>query len=92
LLKTNARPELSRLDLRDVLRLDETEFKWRFADTPLARLKWRGLRRNACVALGNVGEEACLPELEAAARAPDALVAEHARWAIGQIESRRRVS
>jgi epoxyqueuosine reductase len=40
------------------------------------------------VALGNAGDETALPVLEKAAKDPEPLIAEHARWAIGQIESR----
>ena len=59
-----------------------------FADTPLARAKRRGLLRNVCVALGNVGTSAARPALERATHDPEPLIAEHARWAAGQIETR----
>lgn len=92
LMKPHARPELGEANLLDLLKLDAAEFKRRFADTPLARVKLRGLRRNVCVALGNVGDETCLPVLQAAVSSGDELVAEHARWAIQQIEMRGSVS
>jgi epoxyqueuosine reductase len=88
LMQASARPELRQLDLLELLTLDETEFKRRFARTPLIRVKLRGLRRNVCVALGNVGDETHLPALQAAGVDTDALVAEHARWAIDQISVR----
>lgn len=90
LMQASTRPDLGTLDLLELLKLDEAEFKRRFADTPLARVKLRGLRRNVCVALGNVGDARCLPPLEAAAADVDALVAEHARWAVEQIAARSR--
>jgi epoxyqueuosine reductase len=90
MMQASARPELAQLDLLEMLALDVTEFKRRFADTPLARVKLRGLRRNACVALGNVGSDTCRPALQAAAAAPDSLVADHARWALDQISARLR--
>ena len=90
MMQASARPELAQLDLLEMLALDETEFKRRFADTPLARVKLRGLRRNVCVALGNVGGDTCRPALQAAAAAPDPLVADHARWALDQISARLR--
>jgi epoxyqueuosine reductase len=39
------------------------------------------------VALGNVADARALPALERVARESEPLVAEHARWAIGQIEA-----
>jgi len=38
--------------------------------------------------LGNVGDASTLPHLQKAAANSEPLIAEHARWAIGQIESR----
>ena len=63
-------------------------FKRRFAGTPMLRTKRRGLLRNVCVALGNVGDEAALPALQKAASDPEPLIAEHAHWAIEQIQAR----
>jgi epoxyqueuosine reductase len=48
----------------------------------------RWLRRNAAVALGNVGGPEHVPALERAAAADDELVAEHAQWALGRIAER----
>jgi epoxyqueuosine reductase len=48
----------------------------------------RWLRRNAAVALGNAGTAAHVAALERAAAADDALVAEHARWALARIAER----
>jgi epoxyqueuosine reductase len=47
--------------------------------------------RNVCVALGNVGGPADLEVLRRLEGCGDPLVAEHARWAIAQIEGRCRV-
>jgi epoxyqueuosine reductase len=47
----------------------------------------RWLRRNAAVALGNVGTAEHAPALERAAAGDDELVAEHARWALARIAS-----
>ena len=48
----------------------------------------RWLRRNAVVALGNVGTSAHASALEDVAAGADELLAEHARWALGRIASR----
>jgi epoxyqueuosine reductase len=89
LMKSHARTDLSSPDLIELLKLDATGFKSRFAGSPILRTKRRGLLRNVCVALGNIGDDSALPHLERATTDAEPLVAEHARWAIGQIESRR---
>ena len=88
LMKAHARKELAKPDLIELLQLDEARFKSCFAGTPILRTKHRGLLRNVCVALGNVGDDSALPHLQKAAKDFEPLIAEHARWAIGQIESR----
>jgi epoxyqueuosine reductase len=75
-------------ELLPLLSLDDAQFKTRFAGNPLQRAKRRGLARNVCVALGNVGGTEALPTLKKAASDPELLVAEHAGWAIQQIEAR----
>jgi epoxyqueuosine reductase len=89
-MQSHARPELAQADLLEWLSLDDAAFKRRSAGTPLSRSKRRGLLRNVCVALGNVGDASALPALERAAQDPEVLIAEHAAWAIGQIEARQK--
>jgi len=89
LMKAHSRPELAAPDLIELLQLDEAGFKSRFAGTPILRTKRRGLLRNVCVALGNTGDASALPHLQKAARDSGPLIAEHAHWAVGQIESRK---
>ena len=89
-MKPHAREDLAQPNLLELLQLDDAGFKSRFTGTPIVRTKRRGLLRNVSVALGNVGDKTALPVLEKAANDKDALIAEHARWAIQQIESRRR--
>ena len=88
MMKAHARPDVATPDLLELLALDETSFKRRFAGTPMLRAKRRGLLRNVCVALGNTADEAALPALEKAAADPEPLIAEHACWAIQQIHAR----
>ena len=89
LMKQQARPDLAEPDLIELLALDDTGFKRRFAGTPMLRTKRRGLLRNVCVALGNTADTSALPALVRAAADPEPLIAEHARWAIEQIASRK---
>jgi epoxyqueuosine reductase len=87
-MKTHDRPDLQQPDLLELLQLDDATFKTRFAHSPILRTKRRGILRNVCVALGNTATPAALPRLAQAARDPEPLIAEHAQWAIGQIEAR----
>ena len=89
LMKAHRRADLTAPDLVDLLALDDAAFKRRFANTPMLRSRRRGLLRNVCVALGNIGEPSALPALQKAAADPEPLIAEHADWAIGQIQSRK---
>jgi epoxyqueuosine reductase len=88
LMKEHARSDLGEPDLVELLALDEAGFRRRFEGTPLLRAKRRGFLRNVAVALGNVGDASAMPALRQAARDPEPLVAEHARWAIDRIEER----
>ena len=90
LMQPHGRLDLSATDLLELLDLDDAAFKAKFAGTPMLRTKRRGLLRNVCVALGNVGDERALPALERALADAEPLVREHATWAIEQIHSRRR--
>ena len=90
ILRAHHRADLARPELVEWLELDDAAFKSRFAGTPLLRTKRRGLLRNVCVALGNVGDARALPALRRAALDPEPLIVEHAAWAIGRIESRSR--
>ena len=89
LMKPHARADLATPDLIELLKLDEAGFKSKFADTPMLRTKRRGVLRNVCVALGNVGDKTALPALEKACKDSEPLVAEHARWAMERVESKK---
>jgi epoxyqueuosine reductase len=82
------RPEIGAMKLRDYLGLDEDKFRRLFSNSPIKRAKRRGLLRNVCVALGNVGTADDLPALEKARVDSELLVAEHAQWAIDRINQR----
>jgi epoxyqueuosine reductase len=82
------RPEIAAMKLRDYLSLDNDKFRRLFRKSPIKRTKRRGLLRNVCVALGNVGTADDLPALEKATADSEPLIAEHAQWAIEQIKKR----
>lgn len=81
-------PPLLRLALRDLAALTEEEFRRLFRGSPIKRIKHNRFIRNVCVALGNVGTIEDLPILRMLAQHLDPLIAEHAQWALNQIESR----
>ena len=68
-----------------LLALDDDGFRERFRGSPIRRAKRVGLQRNACVALGNIGDPAAVPALSNALRSGEPLVREHAAWALGVI-------
>jgi len=74
----------------DLLALDQPAFTEQFRGSPMKRAKLSGLKRNAAVALGNVGDASDIPALEAAAKNGEPLVSEHATWALAQIRRRNR--
>ena len=92
LIGNHLRPDLNQPNLLELLSLDEQEFRRRFSGSPMARTKRRGLLRNVCVALGNIGDENALPALMKASADSESLIAEHAQWAIEEIEGRRKNS
>jgi epoxyqueuosine reductase len=92
LMKSHRREDSEQPDLIELLMLDEKQFKARFTGSPVLRTKRRGLLRNVCVALGNVGNKSALPALEKARQDPEPLIMEHAQWAIYEIESRTKAT
>jgi len=85
------RADLTAPDLLALLALDDEAFREKFKNSPVKRTKRRGLLRNVCVALGNLGDPAAIPALTHAAETdPEPLVREHALWAIARIKEQRR--
>ncbi|MFZ5477544.1 MAG: tRNA epoxyqueuosine(34) reductase QueG [Myxococcota bacterium] len=75
-------PRHAWLPLPAVLLASDEALRDTFEGTPLRRAIGTRLRRNACVALGNIGDPAARPALEVAWRSDDEIVAEHAGWAL----------
>jgi epoxyqueuosine reductase len=75
--------------------LTQEDFSRIFRGSAVKRAKWRGLVRNACVALGNshIDRESDAYQrisllLSRLVDSDDALIAEHARWALRQLALR----
>jgi len=76
-----------------LLGLTEADFRELFRGSPIKRTKWRGLLRNACIALANSGIRPRMAEhrrvadaLERLAASEDEVLAESARWALSRIQ------
>ena len=72
--------------------MSEEEFRRFFRGSPIKRTKWRGLVRNACIALGNTSLRRGTAEyvrivtlLQQLSASPELLIAESARWALSRI-------
>jgi epoxyqueuosine reductase len=79
-------------ELEWLISLSEEEFRDRFRRSPVKRTKWRGLVRNACIAIGNSRLRPAEPRyaeicarLSELAASDDKNLAEHACWALGQL-------
>jgi epoxyqueuosine reductase len=76
-----------------LLARSEADFRELFRGSPVKRTKWRGLMRNACIAIGNSGagpgmvDQVRISEiLERLAASEDQVLAESARWALSRIQ------
>jgi epoxyqueuosine reductase len=72
---------------REILGMSQAEFSTAFRGSPMKRAKLRGLKRNAAVVLGNVGTADDFDVLTRALDDEEALVREHAAWALQRIGS-----
>jgi epoxyqueuosine reductase len=82
------RPEWTQPSLRWILDLGEEAWRAETRGTALRRSKHRGLLRNALIAAGNTGGAELIPALRRHAESGDPMIAEHARWALDQLERR----
>ena len=78
-------------DLGIMLDWNEDDFQDRFQGTVIARLKLPRWKRNICVVLGNIGTLDDIAVLKKQLRGHDAMVAEHAQWAIERIQIRSQI-
>lgn len=74
-------------NLIEELTLTPQEFNKKFKNNPVKRAKRRGYLRNVAIALGNAGDKSAIPALEKALDDTEALVREHAAWALDKIRS-----
>ena len=86
--RPDAETHAGHVDLVAWLRADGRELVDEYARLYVPRNEPRWLRRNALVALGNVGVRDDLPLLAELAEGDDELEREHAAWAMRRIEAR----
>ena len=67
--------------------MTQAEFSAAFKGSPMKRAKLRGLKRNAAVALGNVGTADDAGVLTRALDDDEPLVREHAAWAPARLRA-----
>lgn len=72
--------------LEDLAALTPEKFREMFSSSPIQRAKYAGFLRNVAIAMGNSGQTKFREPLERMAAFPDELVAEHARWALKQLQ------
>lgn len=84
--RLRARPQWLEPSLAWILDLDESAWREATRRTALRRSKYRGLLRNALVVAGNSGCTDLIPALKRHADCDDAMIAEHARWALARLE------
>lgn len=78
-------------ELEEILSIaTDEEFRARFAGSPLMRAKRSGLLRNACVVAANNRAHDLLPQLRRLCEDEDPIIAEHAAWAVSQLEGEAR--
>lgn len=81
-------PAFISLDPLSLLAMTEDDFRKKFKPTPLFRPRWTGIRRNALIVLGNVGDECALPTLERLQTDVSELIRDAAAWAVAEIRGR----
>jgi epoxyqueuosine reductase len=80
---------LETFDLVGVLELSEQDYQQQWVGTAMRRATRTGLRRNAAVVLGNLGDPSAGPTLAKALKDPDPVIRGHAAWALGRLQTQR---
>ena len=87
--KLAARAAMRSPPLAELLALDDTTFRARFAGTPVKRTGRHRVVRNALIAAGNSGDASLLPAVERLLEDPSPLVRAMAVWALRQLADTR---
>jgi epoxyqueuosine reductase len=79
------RPGHAWIDLEWVIQSTDDAINTHFQGSPIRRAGPSGLKRNAAIVLGNLGDPAGRPALLTALDHPESVVSEAARWALDRI-------
>ena len=80
-------PRCSAPPLAEMAALSPDEFRALFRGAPIERTRYQGFLRNVAIAMGNSGQPQFLQPLTILAANPDPVIASHALWALGQLQS-----
>ncbi len=83
-------PALQTYSLLGVLELTQEAWDRDWTGIAVRRARREGLRRNAALALGNLGEESAVPALELCLEEPDAGLRSAAAWALSRLGANPR--
>ncbi len=83
------RAELTAPRLADLARLDDAAFRALFTASPIKRIGRGRFVRNVLIALGNSGDKARIPTVQALAGDVDPVVRDAAEWALGRLRGMR---
>ena len=86
------RPGFSTPELVEILFMNQTGFSKKYKNSPIKRTKLLGLKRNACIALGNNGDFNSIPALSRVLKTEESLVRIHAAWALGRIGGEKAIT
>ena len=73
------------IELSELFRIDDEQFRRRFRKTPLWRARRRGVLRNAAIVLGNQMQKDSTPALKRGLADAEPLVRGASAWALGKI-------
>ena len=84
-LDFSARPGNAWLDLEWLMTATDDEIRARFIGSPIRRAGPDGLRRNAAIVLGNLGDRSGIPCLEGQLSHPNPATRDAVEWALNQL-------
>ena len=80
-------PKVGLPELADLAALDDTQFRARFAGSPIKRIGRDRMVRNVLYAIGNSADPALMPVAQRLTQDPDPTVAEAASWAVTRLSA-----
>jgi epoxyqueuosine reductase len=81
-----ARDEMKAPSLAELLALDDSSFREKFAGSPIKRIGVARMIRNCLIAAGNSGDPDLLPAVQRHSESLDPVVSEAAQWAAAELQ------